>query len=1116
MSEAGLLMLRQTSNCALSCKRLRCHISVLSVLFALMCASTPPNALGIVRSQTFRGTILGTVTDVNGAAIPDALVTARNVATGLERATITDSAGNYAIPELPIGTYEVTVNKTNFKTAKVTEAKVEVAGDRRADVTLQVEGGSESVDIQANAVQVESTTNTLGGTIAGREVADLPINGRDFTKFLVLVPGATGDPSGATDSPGSFGLFSANGNRGRSNNYLLDGTDMNDGYRNLPAINEAGVFGTPATILPVEAIAEAAILSNFEAEYGRNSGAIVNIVTKSGTNNIHGSLFEFFRNNWLDARNFFNPKPDPQTAFRNNQFGLALGGPFVKNRTFWFTSYEGQRERVGLNSVARVPDPREIAALGGPQNPVIAKLLARNPWPAPNRPVALFDSSPNLFVTTPASNDIDSFIYKMDHSFNERNQVTGRYYYGTSDQSFPLAILAGNVLPGFNTITPTSVHLVSLSYVKVVSPRKVNEARFGYNRFDEGFFPQDSEFDPRSIGLNTGIQGPQDFGLPFIRIRNDPDFGSSIASLGATLSVPRARVDTNWHFIDNFSWKLDRHEIKFGYEFRRTFVNAFFDAGYRGRLDFASLEDFLSGTLSGGRAAIGDSRRNTFQNSHAGYIQDSFRWTRNLTFNLGLRYDYFGVIDEKNGLLSNFDPARGLVLVGNGGLDRLYERDLNNFSPRIGLAWDVTGKGKTVVRAGWGLFYDAFSQDFFVGQLPFNTFNPGPAYNPVGPAPILFSFSTTPEIKAGVPIFTDFLDSDVFAVDRHLRTPYVQNFNLNIQQELFKNVLFQAGYVGSHGTKLFRYRDINQPFNPGGARPFDNGPFAPSGEPFFYVNNLETTANAHYHALQTSLTMRERHGITSMLNYTWSHSIDNASDGQDYVANATQPDNSHRPDQERASSNFDVRHRLVWSFTYDVPTFWKSFPRLGDGWQLNGILTLRTGSPFHVNLFDDYNGTGEFFPRPDIAGDPFAGTRGPDNFLNLSAFKVPCTLDPSGDGSAGSCIPGTQHFGSLGRNSLVGPGYANLDLSVFKTTPLGEQVKLQFRAEVFNVLNHPNFSSPLLPGFSVDASFNGIDAVTGRGIGFLPITVTPDVGIGNPFLGGGGSRNIQLAVRLTF
>src|ERR1043165_6073769 len=689
-------------------------------------------------AQTFRGTILGTVTDPSGALVTGARVTVKNTNTGLERSTTTDDAGNYTVAELPIGPYELRVEQTGFVASVVSNVMVEVASDRRVDVKLNVAGTETLVTIATN-VQVETTNNTLGGTITTREAADLPINGRDFTKLLVMAPGATGDPSGATDSPGSFGLFSANGNRGRANNYLLDGTDMNDGYRNLPAINEAGVFGTPATILPIEAISEAAILSNFEAEYGRNSGAIVKIVTKSGTNNFHGSLFEFFRNNKLDARNFFNPDSDPQTAFRNNQFGGALGGPIKRNQTFFYFAYEGQRERVGLNSTARVPDPSEIAALGGPTNPVIAKLLARHPWPAPNRPLdPAHPNAPNLFVTTRASNDVDSLIAKIDHQFNKDNQLTGRYFYGNSDQSFPLAILAGNILPGYNTTTPTTVHLVSLSYLKILSSTKVNELRFGYNRFDEGFFPEDNDFDPRSIGLNTGITNDRDFGLPQIRIQDE----RGIANIGSTLSVPRARVDSNYQVIDNFSWKLARHDLKFGYEFRRTTVNQFFDAGYRGRLDFASLEDFLSGTLSGGRAARGNSNRNTFQNSHAGYAQDTFRWGPQLTVNLGLRWDYFGVIDEKNNLVSNFNPAVGLVQVGSPGLPRLYDRDWNNFSPRLGLAWNVHGNGKTVVRAGWGLFYDAFSQDFFAGQLPFNTFNPGPAFNPVGPAPILFSFST--------------------------------------------------------------------------------------------------------------------------------------------------------------------------------------------------------------------------------------------------------------------------------------------------------------------------------------------------------------------------------------
>ncbi|HET8781742.1 MAG TPA: carboxypeptidase regulatory-like domain-containing protein, partial [Pyrinomonadaceae bacterium] len=750
----------------------------------------------LASAQTFRGTILGTVTDPSGAVVPNATITVRNTSTGLERSTSTDVDGNYTVPELPIGNYEVRIERTGFVSARVENVAVEVAGERRVDVKLSVGGLQEVISVPLSE-QVETTSNTLGGTITTRNAADLPINGRDFTKFLVMVPGATGDPSGATDSPGSFGLFSANGNRGRANNYLLDGTDMNDGYRNLPAINEAGVFGTPATILPIEAIAEAAILSNFEAEYGRNSGAIVNIVTKSGTNDFHGSLFEFFRNSALDARNFFNPEPDPQTAFRNNQFGGSIGGPIKQDHTFFYFAYEGQRERVGLNSTARVPDPREIAALGGPTNPVIARLLARNPWPAPNRPLPLFDNSgePNLFVTTPASNDVDSLIAKIDHNFNEENQLTGRYFFGTSDQSFPLAILAGNILPGYNTVTPTTVHLVSISYLKILSQTKVNELRFGYNRFDEGFFPEDSDFDPRSIGLNTGITDAQDFGLPQIRIQDD----LGIANIGATLSVPRARVDSNFHIIDNFSWKLSGHDLKFGYEFRRTTVDQFFDAGYRGRLDFGSLEDFLSGTLSGGRAARGNSSRFTFQNSHAAYLQDTHRWRRDFTFNLGLRWDYFGVIEEKNNLLSNFSPTEGLVQVGSPGLERLYDRDWNNFSPRLGLAWNVNGDSKTVVRAGWGLFYDAFSQDFFAGQLPFNTFNPGPAFNPVGPAPVLFSFSTQPVIENGVPIFTDFLDSDVFAVDPNLRTPYIQNYNLNIQRELFPNAVLEVGYVGSTG-----------------------------------------------------------------------------------------------------------------------------------------------------------------------------------------------------------------------------------------------------------------------------------------------------------------------------
>lgn len=1090
---------------------------------------------GIARAQTFRGALLGTILDQTEAPIPGAQITAKNQATGLTRTTVTDDAGNFHIPELPIGDYFLTVEKQGFESVTMADLRVEVAGERRVDVTLKPGRVESHVEVRAEAPLVASTSDVLGGTIEAPQAVNLPVNGRDYIKLVFMNPGISGSPDQATDSPGSFGLFTANGARGRSNNYLLDGTDMNDGYRNLPSINQAGVFGTPATILPVEAIAEMAVLSNFEPEYGRNSGAVVNIVTKSGTNDLHGSVSEFFRNDKLDARNFFNLQPNPKTAFRNNQFGAALGGPIVRDKTFFFVDYEGQRERVGLNSLARVPRADEIAAAeaeiaagGGTPNPVTAALLQRNPWPTANINLGapLFDPNPNVSVTTPASNRIDSFIGKIDHNFNERNLLTGRYYFGDSDQSFPLALLAGGILPGYNTVTPTRVNLVSISYVRVLSPTKVNEARFGYNRFAESFFPEDRSFDPNSIGLNTGA-GTRDLGLPFIRL-------SGYASLGSTLSVPRGRKDTNWQFIDNFSWKLNRHEVKIGYEFRRTFIDGFFDAGYRGRVDFrtgdmaTALESFLEGIPTGGRQARGNSDRNTFQNSHAWYAQDSFRWNRRLTLNYGVRWDYYGVIGETHNLLSNFDAVNGLRMVGSSTLPRLYDRDLNNFAPRVSVAYDVTGKGKTVIRAGYGFFYDVFSQDFFAGQLPWNTFNPGPVYNPIGPAAVLFAFDVNRDadgnalpLSSATPVFPDsnFYDSDVFAVDRHARTPYMSNYNFNLQQELTSHAVLQVGYVGSSGRKLFRYRDINQPVDPAvsTAHPFDNGPFAPSGGTFFYVNNIETSANSNYNSLQVSLRLRSLRGFDSTLNYTWSHSIDTASDGQDYVTNATQPEDSHNPGREHANSNFDVRQRLVWNFIYEFPKWGKGrWSKLTDGWQLNGVLTLQAGQPFHLNLFDDYNGTGEYFPRPDLVGNPFAGTHSPDAFVNLDAFKVPCTLDPTGDGSAAACLPGTQHFGTLGRNSLRGPDFRNFDFSIFKNTPINERITVQFRAEFYNLVNHPNFANPYLPGFTADASYNGIDPVTGHGIGYLPLTVTGDVGIGNPFLGGGGPRNIQLALKLIF
>jgi len=515
-------------------------------------------------AQTFRGTILGTVTDSSGLAVAGATVTVKNTDTGLLRTTQTTADGSYAVTELPIGTYAVTISQSGFQTSVTTDVAVNVAGERRVDVVLKPGQVSERVEVSGTELpQVETTSNELGGVLTSLTVQDIPVNGRDYTKLIFLNPGVAGSPDMITDSPGSFGVFSMNGARGRSNNFLLDGTDMNDGYRNDPAINEAGVFGTPATILPIDAVAEVRVISNFEPEYGRNAGAVVNIVTKSGTNTFHGSAAEYFRNSALDARNYFNPvkdasgNPNPKAPFHNNQYGGSLGGPIIKDRTFFFLDYEGQQEQVGVVTLATVPTgsaPDGSLSPSDASNQVIKNLLARHPWPAPN----LGGSSAS--VVSPSFNRLSSMIAKIDHSFNASNLVTGRYFFGDSVQSFPLALTAtGGQLPGFNTFTPTRVQLVSLSYVHTIGYSKVNELRFGWNRFAEGFFPADQSFHPSSIGLNTGT-GPADAGLPIILV-------SGVAQLGATSSVPRHRFDSNIQVLDGFSWKFNKHDFKFGVDY---------------------------------------------------------------------------------------------------------------------------------------------------------------------------------------------------------------------------------------------------------------------------------------------------------------------------------------------------------------------------------------------------------------------------------------------------------------------------------------------------------------------------------------------------------------------
>src|SRR6202167_2736072 len=468
-----------------------------SLRFAFVCGAVLVILAGATTSQaqTFRGTILGTVTDSTGAAVVGAHVTVHNVDTGVDRSTDTTTDGGYLMPELPVGNYNVTVEMKGFQKTATNGILVSVAAERRVDAILKPGEVSQQITVSGETLPVvETASDTLGGAFENHEIEELPINGRDYTKLLIMVPGTAGEPNGGGDSPGSYGLFSADGSRGRSNNYLLDGTDMNDGYRNLPAINQGGVFGVPGTILPEDSIQELNVLTNFEAEYGRNSGAVVSIVTRSGTNQLHGSVFEDFRNAVLNARNYFNDVGQPKDACRNNQFGGSLGGPIIKDKLFFYASYEGQREGMAITSINSVPtlndgiagDPNDytqaIASLGGTVpwtttviacvdansnviNPTILNLY--NFCSTNGHCSGFHDVSPTTSaVGGPASNNLDSAIAKIDYNVNTNNQISGRYFFGNSHQSFPLGVGGGNNLPNTNTNAPIRTQLVSLSWVR--------------------------------------------------------------------------------------------------------------------------------------------------------------------------------------------------------------------------------------------------------------------------------------------------------------------------------------------------------------------------------------------------------------------------------------------------------------------------------------------------------------------------------------------------------------------------------------------------------------------------------------------------------------------------
>lgn len=1105
----------------------------LAFAFALVLILAGPSAF--LSAQSFRGSIRGEVTDVQGLPVAGASAVARNLGTSETREVTSDQAGEYRFLELPAGEYEVSAVAPGFEEVRVPQVRVEVGVDTIVNLALsKVKGQQESVEVVESVPLVETASTTLSQVVDRQLVQELPLNGRDFGKLVALTPGVTVEGSGVAGSEKGFGQFNIDGNRDRSNNYNLDGTDNNDPFFNNSALNQVGITGAPATLLPLDAIQEFNLQSQFGAEYGRNSGSVVNIVTRSGTNVLHGSLYEYNRNSAFDARNYFNTKfqadgsPNPQSRFNNNNFGGSLGGPIIKDKVFFFFAYEGQRERVGSDFALAVPSTGQLAEA---QTIAVTTTVPGAAVPSVNP--ALIKIT-NLFPTSDSNslaysvrdkNDGDNLIGKVDYHINQNNSLSARYAFGQSNQAFPLGSLggygSGSRLANFEQISPTRVQVVSVNWLTTISPSQINEVRFGYSRFRTSFNSADATpgnpnyIDPSALGLDMGTGH---VGLPEI------DFNGDLENLGATAySVPRGRLSETFQVVDNYTYIQGRNTYKFGVDFHRYDVQSFNDNLERGLLDVNtcfSLPDGTCPALSadpivnelanfyiGNIYAVGDignTARFTFNNNLGFFAQDEIRVSTNLTITAGLRWEYISPLSEKHNLLSNFDASGNLVQLGSPTLPLLFHRDLNNFGPRLGISWSP--RGRWIVRAAYGVYYDYTPQNNLIANY---TTSAGVATNPVpslANSPYfvgaqnfnsaVWNGTATGTVFTPVPAGTP---QSIFVTDSDLRTPYVQSWNLNIQREVSRQLAFEIGYVGSKGTRLTRLYDANQGRDP--------GINTPAYTQYAAVDVFSDSANSTYHGLQTTLRLQQFHGFSGFSTYTFSKSLDGASDGINFnFANAAFPQDSTNLPAEKGPSTFDTRHRWTTAINYDVPDLHHVPHVVGAGWQLNSIVTVQSGRP--INIITDAGGVNSnFVERPDILPgvNPILPHWTPTTgYLNPAAFSYPAmtAADPNG------------YFGDLGRDQVYGPGFWNYDFSTTKNFQLRERMTLQFRAEFFNIFNHPNFALPsnvITPGFLADHVTPNPNAST-AGL----ITQTPDVAQGNPGLGGGGPRVMQFGLRLQF